>query len=390
MNLKLLFIYSVRNLRERKVTTVLTAVGMALVVFVYTAVLMLGAGLQKTMAATGEDMNVIFIRRSAEVEIQSLVDRQQASIIESAQEVATGSNGEPLISKELVVQISLPKQGKDQVRNLVIHGVGPAALNLHPQVQLTKGRMLRPGSNEIVIGSALAARLGSFEVGSTVRFAQRDWHIVGHFHAGGSGFDSEIWGDTEQLMQTFRRDEFSSVLVRLKNQADFNVLKDRLEADPRLTIEAKRERVFYEEQSRVLSSFIRTLGFALSAIFSVAAVIGATITMYASVASRTKEIGALRALGFRRSSILFIFLTEAMLLGLVGWTLGMLFATSMTFVQISSLNWTSFSEFAFRFVITPEIALKSLLFAIVMGFLGGFLPSVRAAWLKIVDALRTA
>lgn len=388
--MKLLFTYSFRNLRERKLTTALTSVGMALVVFVYAAVLMLEAGLQQTMATTGEDMNVIFVRRAAEVEIQSLVDRQQASIIESAQEIATGPNGEPLVSKELVVQISLPKQGKDQVRNLVIHGVGPAALSLHPQVLLTKGRMLRPGSSEIVIGSALATRIGSLDVGSSVRFAQRDWQIVGHFNAGGSGFDSEIWGDTEQLMQTFRRDEFSSVLVRLKNQADFNALKARLEADPRLTIEAKRERAFYEEQSRVLSSFIRTLGLALSAIFSVGAVIGATITMYASVASRTKEIGALRALGFRRASILFIFLAEAMLLGMVGWLLGMLFATSMTFVQFSSLNWTSFSEFAFRFVMTPEIALRSLLFALAMGFLGGFLPSVRAAWLKIVDALRTA
>lgn len=386
----LLLAYSLRSLRVRKLTAALTAGGMALVVFVYAAVLMLDAGLTQTLVSTGEDANVIFVRRSAEVEIQSMVDRRQARIIESQPEVVIGADGRPAVSKELVALITLPRRGSKQVGNVVVRGVGDAAVAVHPQVQLTEGRMFRPGSNEIVIGGALAGRFEGVEIGSNVRFARREWQVVGRFDAGGSGFDSEIWGDSEQLMQSFRRDAFSSVVVRLADRAGYDAIKQRLEADPRLTIDAKRERIFYEEQSRLLSGFIRILGITLSLLFSLGAIIGATITMYAAVASRMMEIGALRALGFRRSSILVAFLAEAMLLGFVGWVAGLLFASLMMLVKVSTLNWTSLSELAFRFVLTPEIVLQTLVFALAMGFLGGFLPAVRAARMKIVDALRAA
>ena len=283
-----------------------------------------------------------------------------------------------------------PKRGSEQVSNLVVRGVGRAALDVRPQVHLAEGRMFRPGSSEIVIGGALAGRFEGVSLGSSIRFAQREWQVVGRFDAGGSGFDSEIWGDSEQLMQAFRRDAFSSVVVRLADRKRFDALKARLEADPRLTIEAKRERIFYEEQSRLLSGFIRIIGLALSVMFSLGAVFGATITMYAAVASRQKEIGALRALGFRRSSILWAFLAEAMFLGITGWVIGLSLASLMTLVRVTTLNWTSLSELAFSFVLTPTIVVQSLLFALAMGFLGGFLPAVRAARLKIVDALRAA
>ena len=386
----LLLAYSLRNLRVRKLTTLLTAGGMALVVFVYAAVLMLDSGLRQTLVATGDDTNVIFVRRSAEVEIQSILDREQSRIIESQPEVMIGADGTPLVSKELVVLIALPKRGSEQVSNLVVRGVGRAALDVRPQVHLAEGRMFRPGSSEIVIGGALAGRFEGVSLGSSIRFAQREWQVVGRFDAGGSGFDSEIWGDSEQLMQAFRRDAFSSVVVRLADRKRFDALKARLEADPRLTIEAKRERIFSEEQSRLLSGFIRIIGLALSVMFSLGAVFGATITMYAAVASRQKEIGALRALGFRRSSILWAFLAEAMFLGITGWVIGLSLASLMTLVRVTTLNWTSLSELAFSFVLTPTIVVQSLLFALAMGFLGGFLPAVRAARLKIVDALRAA
>lgn len=386
----LLLSYSFRNLQERKFTNLLTATGMALVVFVYAAVLMLDSGLKQTLVATGEDTNIIFVRRSAEVEIQSLIDRRQARIIESQPEITMGAEGVPLVSKEVAVLIAQPRRKTRQASNLLIRGVGPAALAVRPQVRVVEGRMFRQGSNEIVIGRALAGRFEDVEIGSSLRFAQREWRIVGRFDAGGSGFDSEIWGDSEQLMQSFRRDFFSSITVRLVDRSGFDALKARLEADPRLTIEAKRERIFYEEQSRLLSGFIQILGLTLSVMFSLGAVIGATITMYAAVASRMMEIGVLRALGFRRSRILIAFLVEALLLALIGWAVGILFASLMTQVKITTLNWTSLSELAFRFVLTPEIVLKSLVFALVMGFLGGFLPAVRAARMKIVDALRVA
>lgn len=386
----LLLAYSLRNLQERKLTNLLTATGMALVVFVYAAVLMLDSGLKQTLVATGEDSNVIFVRRSAEVEVQSLVDRLQSRIIESQPEIITGAEGAPLVSKEVAVLIALPRRGARQASNVLIRGVGPAALAVRPQVRLAEGRMFRPGSNEIVIGSALAGRFEDVEIGSSLRFVHREWKIVGRFDSGGSGFDSEIWGDGEQLMQSFRRDFFSSVTVRLADRCSFDALKARLEADPRLTIEAKRERIFYEEQSRLLSGFIQMLGITLSAMFSLGAVIGATITMYAAVASRRVEIGVLRALGFRRSRILIAFVVEALLLALIGWVFGMSFASLMTQVKISTFNFTSLSELAFRFVLTPQIVLESLVFALAMGFLGGFLPALRAARMKIVEALRVA
>ena len=385
----LLLTYSLRNLSVRKLTTALTAGGMALVVFVYAAALMLDAGLKQTLVATGDEANVIFVRRGGEVEIQSSIDRQQARVIESAPEVAIGSKGENLVSKEAVVLITLPQRGTRQISSILIRGVSPSVLAVRPHVQLVEGRMARPGSTEVVMGSGITGRFEGVEIGSSIRFGQRDWQVVGRFDAGRSGFDSEIWCDNEQLMQSFRRDAYSSIVTRLADPTAFNSIRNRLEADPRLTIDAKRERSFYEEQSRLLSGFIRVLGLMLSAMFSLGAVFGATITMYAAVASRELEIGVLRALGFRRSTILFTFLAEAMLLGFIGWVVGLAFASLMTQVNISTLNWSSLSELAFSFVLTPKIAIQSLVFALTMGVFGGFLPAMRAARMNIVDALRT-
>ena len=386
----LLLLYSLRNLLVRKLTATLTASGMALVVFVYATVLMLDSGLRQTLVATGDDMNVIFVRQSAEVEIQSSVDRVQARIIESQPEVMIGSDGAPIVSKESVVQIALPKQGMHHVSNVVIRGLNTTALALRPLTHMVQGRMFRKGSNEIIIGSALSGRFEGVEQGSTIRFAQREWQIVGRFDAGGSGFDSEIWCDAEQLMQSFRRDTFSSIVVRLKEHSGFDLLKRRLESDPRLTLDAKPERQFYEEQSRLLSGFIRIVGIVLSMLFSLGAMIGATIPMYAAVSNRMREIGVLRALGFRRSMILGAFLFEAVVLGVIGWAGGLSFASLMTFVKISTLNWTSLSELAIRFVLTPEIIWKSFIFALIMGFLGGFLPALRASRMEVVNALRVS
>jgi ABC-type antimicrobial peptide transport system permease subunit len=250
--------------------------------------------------------------------------------------------------------------------------------------------MFRPGSTEIVVGKGVADRFEGVGLGERLRFGGREWTVVGVFDAGGSAFDSELWGDGEQMLQSFRRQAFSSVVARLADASSFDGLKARLEADPRLTVDVKRERVFYEEQSQALSNFISYLGLTLSVIFSIGAMIGAMITMYAAVANRTAEIGTLRALGFRRGAVLAAFLAESLFLGLVGWAAGLAFASLMQLVQISTLNWQSFSELAFRFTLTPRIALQSAAFALAMGLAGGVLPALRAARLKIVDALRAA
>lgn len=382
--------YIARNLWARKLTTALTAAGMALVVYVFATVLMLAAGLRETLVATGQPDNVIVIRRGSQTEIQSGIDRPSAAIVETYPEIAAGEDGRKLMSKEPVVLISLPKRQTGSPSNVIIRGVTPEGLTLRPQVRIAEGRMFRPGTSEIIAGRSISDGFRGAALGETLRFAQRDWTVVGIFDAGRTGFNSEIWGDAEQLLQAFRRVAFSALLFRLNDPGTLDEIKRRMDADPRLQLEAKREQQFYADQSEALGKFISYLGTTISVIFSIGAIIGAMITMYASVASRTAEIGTLRALGFSRGSILAAFLLEALLLGLVGGAIGLFAASFMQLVPISTTNFQTFSEIAFTFTLTPAIVAASLAFALVMGFIGGFLPAARAARMSIVDALRAA
>jgi len=382
--------YIARNLWTRRLTTGLTAAGLALVVFVFATVLMLDEGLKKTLVTTGEYDNVVLIRRASETEVQSGVYRDQATIAASHPAIALGQDGQPLVSKETVVLIALNKRGSEKPANVVIRGVSQLGLTLRPQVKLSSGRMFRPGSSEIVAGNGIAKRFTGAGIGETLRFGQREWTVVGVFDAGNSGFDSEIWGDADQLMQAFRRPVFSSVIVRLNDSREFDAFKKDIETDQRLTLEAKREQTFYADQSKALSTFISILGLTLSIIFSIGAMIGAMITMYASVANRVAEIGTLRALGFKRRDILAAFLAEALLLAMAGGVVGLFFASFMQFLSFSTVNFQSFAELAFGFTLNPAIVIKTLLFAIVMGLVGGVLPAVRAARMQIIDSLRAA
>ena len=381
--------YTLRNLWTRKLTTLLTAGGMALVVFVFAAVQMLDTGLRATLVATGQPENILVTRRGAGAEISSGVDRVQAAIIEAQPEIAV-ANGERLVSKESVILITLQKRETGQATNVTTRGIGAAGYALRPQVTFIRGRALERGSTEVVVGKSLASRFESASVGNVLRFGGREWRVVGVFDSGGAAFDSEVWADADQLMQAFRRQAYSSVVARLTGEDRFEAIKARLESDPRLTLDVKRERAFYEEQSQALSKFISYLGLTLSIIFSIGAMIGAMITMYAAVANRVREIGTLRALGYRRSAVLAAFLFESVFLGAIGGAVGIGLASFMQLVQISTLNWQSFAELAFSFTLTPRIAAGSFLFAILMGVVGGFLPAVRAARLRIVDALRAA
>lgn len=385
--MKIPLLYSVRNLWARRLTTVLTASGMALVVFVFAAILMLAEGLKKTLIETGSYDNVVVIRKASVSEVQSGVDRLQASIVETQPEVALGSEGQRLLSKELVVLITLPRRGSDKPANVVIRGIGESSLQLRPQVKLIEGRMPRPGSSEIIAGQSIAKRFKGGGVGETLRFAMRDWTVVGVFDAGNTGFSSEIWGDVDQLMQAFRRPVYSSVIFKLRDSSEFETVKSRLEHDPRLTLNALRETKYYEKQSEMMAKFLRILGISLTLIFSLGAIIGAMITMYAAVANRTNEIGTMRALGFQRVSILTSFLMESLFLAFTGGCIGLFFASFLQLFTVSTMNWQTFSELAFSFSLTFEIISIALLFALVMGFVGGVLPAFRAARMNIVEAL---
>jgi len=386
--MKIPFSYSLRNLLTRRFTTFLTASGMALVVFVFASVLMLAEGLQKTLVETGSYENVVVIRKAAGSEVQSGVDRLQASIIETQPEIAIGNDGKRLVAKELVVLIALPKRGTNKPSNIVIRGIGKHSMTLRSQVKIVQGRMPRPGSSEIITGSSIAERFEGGGLGETLRFGMRDWTVVGVFDAGNTGFNSEIWGDVDQFMQAFRRPGYSSAIFRLSDPSEFEKVKQRIESDPRLTQEAMREPEYYRKQSEMMAKFLRILGMTLTIIFSLGAVIGAMITMYASVSNRTAEIGTMRAIGFQRRSILTAFIAESLFLGILGGIIGLFFASFLQLFTVSTMNWQTFSELAFSFTLTFEIIYQALLFSLIMGFIGGMLPAIRASRLKIVDALR--
>jgi ABC-type antimicrobial peptide transport system permease subunit len=385
---KIPFVYVARNLWTRRLTTALTAGGLALVVFVFAAVLMLDAGLKRTLVTTGELDNVIVIRKGSETEIQSSIARDQAGVIETHPAVALGPDGKPLASKETVVLISLLRRGDQRPSNVVIRGTSAIAFALRPQVRIVAGRNFRPGTSEIVVGSSVAARFDAATLGGRLSFAQREWTVVGIFDAGGSGFDSEVWGDVDQLMQSFRRNAYSAMVLRLADTRNFERFRADIDTDPRLSNETKREQTFYSDQSQALSTFINVLGLTLSIIFSLGAMIGAMITMYASVANRVGEIGTLRALGFKRGAVLSAFLLESLLIGIVGGIAGIVLASFMQYASFSTINFQTFADLSFRFILTPQVAVKSMVFALVMGLVGGFLPAIRAARLNIVDALR--
>jgi putative ABC transport system permease protein len=385
------FSYIWRSLWARRLTTLLTVSGVALVVFVFAGVLMLARGLQATLVDTGAADNVIVLRRSATSELTSQVDRITAGILDAQPEVAAATDGRPLVSKELMLVIGLKRTQTNALTNVSVRGVSPHAFELRPGVRVTAGRPFQFGTHEVVVASNIARRFQGVAIGADLAFAGDRWTVVGLFDAGGTGFDSEIWGDAEQLMQAAGRPVFSSMTVRLRDPGQFDALKARLQADPRTQYaELKPERQYYREQSQAMATFIRILGLIVTIIFSVGAMIGAMITMYAAVANRVVEVGTLRALGFQRRSVLAAFLVESVVLAVIGGAVGVGLASLLSFARVSTMNFTSFSEIGFGFSLSPAVIVGALAFALVMGVVGGFLPAVRAARLSIVGALRAS
>jgi putative ABC transport system permease protein len=389
--MKIPFAYTWRSLWTRRLTTVLTLSGIALVAFVFASVLMLSRGVENTLIETGSMDNAIVVRKSATSELVSQIERDHANLIRTYPEVALLPDGKPFVSGETYVIINLLKRGSNDMGNISVRGISPEGLQLRPQVKLAAGRWFTMGTQEIVVGKNIAANFNTSAIGEQLRFGDAQWTIVGHIDGSGTAFDSEIWGDVEQMMPAFGRPVFSSVTLRLKSPEMFDALKLRIEQDPRTSYaEVKREQEYYTEQSKFMSDFIRVLGLVVTIIFSIGAMIGAMITMYAAVANRTREIGTMRALGFRRRSILGAFLVESILLSLIGGAIGIGLASLMSLVRISTTNFGSFSELAFGFALAPDIVGWTLFFSVIMGIVGGFLPSVRASRMNILNALRSA
>ena len=388
--MKIPFVYNVRSVTQRPVSTALTALGIGLVVAVFVAMLALANGFVAALVKTGSSDNVLLLRRGADSEMSSSIAREAISIISASSHIATGADGRPMVSPETYIVLNIRRTGGDEfaVANVVARGVSDKAFEVRRNIKVIEGRRFASGQSEICVGSKLAGRFANVNVGDVLRFSNRNWTVVCRFTADGSSFESEIWGENEQFQSVFRGGSFQDVAFRLKDPAGFEDAKRAFLADQRIQVDAHRESEFYASQSQLLGSLLRFLAIMITSIMAVGAVFGAVNTMYAAVSSRTPEIAVLLTLGFQPRSVLASFLTESALIAFVGGIIGCLLALPINGVVTSTTNWASFSEIAFAFRVTPKLLLSGIIFAVVMGVVGGFFPARRASRLPVIQALR--
>jgi putative ABC transport system permease protein len=381
--------YNIRSVLQRPVSTALTALGIGLVVAVFVAMLALANGFNAALASTGSADNVLVLRRGADNEMSSGMAREAVSIISSFPHVAKGADGRPMVSPETYVTINIPRVGDTtQVANVVARGVSEKAWEVRKNLRITQGRRFASGQSEICIGEKIVPRFMNTAIGSTLRFGTRNWTVVCHFTAAGSSFESEIWGENEQFMGVFRGNVFQSITFRLNDPASFDDAKRALQADQRVQVDAHRESTFYANQSQLLGQILRFLAIMITSIMAVGAIFGAVNTMYAAVSSRTPEIAVLLTLGFKPRNVMFSFLAESAVIAFIGGIIGCLLALPINGVVASTTNWASFSEVAFAVRVTPVLLLSGVIFAVVMGVVGGFFPARRASRMPVVQALR--
>lgn len=379
--------YNTRSLWARRLSTGLTVVGLGLVVFVFAAVLMLANGIESALASGGDPRNVVLLNKGSTSELMSNVSRDALRALGSAPQVASSAEGDPLVAGEMVVPVLLPR-GNGQESNINARGIGPRSFAIRPVVRLVAGRMPKAGTNEVALGAALVGRSPGAALGGELRFAEQRWPVVGVFSADGGAYESELWVDVNRLGAAFDRPGLNSIIVRTGSVQARDEFVKQVKADPRFTLDAKPEPQYWAEQATWLATFIRVLGLFVSFIFSVGAVLGAMITMYAQVSARITELGMLRAVGFRRRSVLASILIESAVLGCAGGALGALGALATRWMEIRTLNFQTFAEVRFGFTPTPGIVVAALAFGTLMGTLGGLLPALRASRLSILDALR--
>ena len=388
--MKIPLVYNLRSVTQRPVSTILTALGIGLVVAVFVAMLALANGFIAALTKTGSVDNVLLLRRGADSELSSGIPRDAISIISTSPYIATGADGRPLISPETYIVINIQRLGGGafDVANVVARGVSDKAFEVRRNIKIIEGRRFASGQSEICVGSKLAGRFANVNVGDVLRFSNRNWKVVCRFTADGSSFESEIWGENEQFQGVFRGNSFQDVAFRLKDPASFEDAKRAFLADQRIQVDAHRESEFYANQSQLLGNILRFLAIMITSIMAVGAVFGAVNTMYAAVSSRTPEIAVLLTLGFPPRSVLASFLAESAVIALFGGIIGCLLALPINGVVTSTTNWASFSEIAFAFRVTPQLLLAGVIFAVVMGLIGGFFPARRASKLPVIQALR--
>lgn len=379
--------YNLRNLVVRKGSTLATAFTIGLTVAVFLMVMALARGIDLTLSTSGEPLNVIVLREGSTAELNSSVSRENFNDLMYLDGVVREGD-QPLATAEIITLIYKPRKGQSQGSNVQIRGVGPMSTKLHSGFQITSGRTFQPGLTEAVVAKRINERFQGLDIGDKFRIQTTDYTVVGVFESGGKAFESEVWVDVNSLASTTKRESFSSVVLRAKDQNALTALTKRITDDPKLHLKALSERVFYEDQQGIASGALKGLAVFISFIMAVGAGFAGMNTMYAAVARRTKEIGTLRVLGFGRFSILVAFLLESVGVALIGAVIGILLAMPLNFVSTGTSNWATFSEIAFNFRVTVDLMIMALIFGAIIGFVGSLLPSIRASRLRIVEALR--
>jgi putative ABC transport system permease protein len=379
--------YNLRSLLVRRVSTAMTAGGIALVVAVFVIVMAMVAGLGSAISDTGSPDNVVVVRKASTTETSSAVQLDQFDALKFLPQIKRDADGNPLASPELPVQVLMQRSGGAS-DNVVVRGVLPVALQVHQNVHLIEGRMFKPALNEVIVGKALLGRYANTGVGSTMHFGRGNWKVVGIFDAGGSSFESEVWADIHNVQDDTQRGAYyACARLKMLPGTDVDALIRRIADDPRINLQAQTESDYYKDQS-VVANQLRALGMIVAIIMGIGAVFAAMNTMYAAVSARTTEIGTLRALGFRPGAVLGSFLLESLALAVAAGALGVILALPINGFSTSFGNFVTFSTMAFAFRVTPAVVLQALLFAAVMGVLGGWLPARQAMKMQVVEALR--
>jgi putative ABC transport system permease protein len=381
--------YNLRSARERWTSSVVAVLGIAGSVGVFVAMLALARGFKATLTSSGQPGNVIVQRGGADTEMTSSVTLDELRVVEEAPQIARDATG-PMMSAEVVVIAALPLRDTGTDANVQIRGVSPRVLGVRDNVKLVEGRFVSPGLAEAVVGKGARNAYAGLDLGSEVRIGAGNWTIVGVFDGKGTAFDSEVWADANVLNGFFQRPTniFQSATVRLKSPEDFAAFEATLKGDPRLNLQAKRERDYYEAQSQVVTTLITAVGMLIAVIMGLGAIFGALNTMYSAVSERAREIAVLRAIGFGGGSIVLSFFVEALIIALVGGVLGCLAVLPVNGLTTGTINWQTFSHLAFAFRITPGLLAAGMLFALLMGALGGLPPAIRAARANVAHALR--
>ncbi|MCG8432958.1 MAG: ABC transporter permease [Gammaproteobacteria bacterium] len=382
-------VLNVRSMGERISSSAVSVIGIAGVVMVFIGILSVAEGFRATLTENTPPENVMVLRSSATSELDSGLSYDQTQIVAQTPGVAVDPENNPLASAELFVVVDVPRRTTGTGSNVPLRGVQPGAFSVR-DMRIVEGRNFTPGLNEIIVGQGAAAQFAGLEVGNQLTWGSNTWNVVGIFEAKGGIAESEIWADVRVVQDIYRRgNTYQTMRVKLESPEAFTEFKDTLTADPRMNVQIKTEREFYAEQSRALSAFITYIGFSIAVLMGLGAMFGAVNTMYTAVSNRAGEIATLRALGFGRFPVLLSILLESLFLGLLGGLIGGV-AAYLIFngYQVSTLSFTSFSQVTFAFAVTPELLVRGATYAILLGFIGGILPSIRAARLPIATALR--